>query len=292
MMKQKTENLLCCLLVCGISISALIGLLYSVGGNSFFVENIYGQQVELYGDGIYAYNSVLTVSSRLGADINGLFGAVVLIALCLWKKKPLWAEVCKTAQVVYFTYHSVCLVFSISMNALFFLYVFCFGLSVILSVSMLIKHFTKIGIIDTVNDKKARGTSTFLIVSGILTATIWLMHVFPAILNHDYGDLLGVLTTESTYVIDLGIICPLLILCGIWVNRKMEVGYKLTPILLYILINVVPMVIWQNIFCIKFGIEVPIQGFISLVLSFVIMGIIAVALFVKTTKKLTYKYDC
>ena len=40
-------------------ISACFGLLYSFGGAERIVENIYGQQVTLFGDGVYANDSVM-----------------------------------------------------------------------------------------------------------------------------------------------------------------------------------------------------------------------------------------
>lgn len=97
--------MLCIILACCAIVSAFIGLFYSTGGTEFFVNNVYGQQVELYGDGIYAYNSMLTVSSRLGADWMGIFGAAFLIFLCIKKPYQLWMRVLKTAQVTMFIYY-------------------------------------------------------------------------------------------------------------------------------------------------------------------------------------------
>lgn len=276
MMKDKTENLLCIILACGAIISALIGLFYSNGGSEFFVNNIYGQQVKLYGDGIYAYNSMLTVSSRLGADWTGILGAVFLIFLCINKRYQLWMRILKTAQVAMFIYYFACLTFSISMNRLYFLYVFCFGLSILLSVHLLSKHFKQLAVTAGAKEKNNTGISTCLIVSGCITVMIWLTMLIPYLINENYGDLLNTLTTEVTYAIDLGVLCPLMIICGIWIRKKNDIGYKLAPILLYILFYVAPMVILQNLYCIKLGITVPIPAFIGTILSFVIMGTFAV----------------
>lgn len=276
MMKDKTENRLCIILACGAIISALIGLFYSNGGVEFFVDNIYGQQVKLYGNGVYAYNSVLTVSNRLGADWIGILGAVFLIFLCMNKECQLWMRILKTAQVTMFIYYFACLTFSISMNRLYLLYVFCFGLSVLLSVHLLSKHFKQLVVKAAVKEKKNAGISTCLIVSGSITVIIWLTMLIPHLISQNYGDLLNTLTTEVTYAIDLGVLCPLMIMCGMWIRKKNDIGYKLAPVLLYILFCVAPMVILQNLYCIKLGIAVPIQAFIGTVVSFVIMGIFAI----------------
>ncbi len=275
MIKDKTENLLCIILASCVIMSAFIGLFYSTGGVEFFVDNIYGQQVKLYGDGIYAYNSMLTVSNRLGADWIGIIGAIFLIFLCIIKPYQLWMRIVKTAQVTLFIYYFACLTFGISMNRLYLLYVFGFGLSILLSVHLLLKQFRQLDVHTGVKEKNNLGISWCLVISGGITVIIWLIMLIPHLIKENYGDLLDILTTEVTYAIDLGVLGPLMIICGIWIRKKYDIGYKLAPILLYILFSVAPMVILQNLYCMKLGIIVPISAFIGMVLSFVVMGTFA-----------------
>lgn len=276
MMKDRTERLLCIILGCGAIISSLVGLLSSNAYAPFSVNNVYGQQVELFGEGIYKYNSVLTVASRLGADWIGILGAVILIILCFYKRQRMWTNVLKTAQSTAFIYYFACLTFSISMNSLYLLYVFCFGLSIFLSVHLLSKHFKQLTLNEGVKERKNAGLSMCLFISGGVTMLIWLLLIIPHLIVQSYGELIGVLTTEVTYAIDLGVLCPVMILCSIWIRKKRDIGYKLAPILLYILFSVGPMVILQNLYCIKFGIEIQIPVFVGTVLSFVIMGTAAI----------------
>ncbi len=275
MMNIKTEKWLCIILASCAIISALIGLFYFDGGESFFATNVYGNPVELYGNGIYAYNSKLTVSSRMGADWMGIFGGVFLIFLCIGKRIFLWKDILKTAQVTTFTYYFACLTFSIQMNRLYLIYVLGFGVSIVLAVHMLVKYFKQIVVKDGVKEKRNMGVSLCLIISGGITIIIWLSMIIPHLINQSYGDLLNTLTTEATYAIDLGLLCPLMIMCGLWIWKKNDIGYKLAPILLYILCSVAPMVILQNLYCIKLGIAVEPPVFVGTVLSFVIMGTFA-----------------
>lgn len=291
MMKKRTEQFLGILIACSAIISACIGLFYSEGGPAFFVDNVYGQPVELYGKGIYAYNSVLTVSSRLGADWGGLIGAFFLIILCVDKRESLWRNVIKTAQCVMFVYYFACLTFSISMNRLYLLYVVGFGISVLLSIHLLLKCFAGVAVKTEVKGIKCKGVSRCLIICGGITIIIWLTILVPHLISQNYGKLLGVLTTEVTYAIDLGVLCPMMIICGIWVRNKKDSGYKLAPILLYILFCVAPMVILQNLYCIKMGVEIALPAFIGTVLSFVIMGSFAMFYLIKSIKLLEIKKD-
>ena len=101
MMKIKTENLLCIILACITILCSLVGLFYSDDGTSFIVENVYGQQVELYGKGIYAYNSTLTVSSRLGADWIGIIGGLFLVFLCVKSVERGVCVWCESPHIIY-----------------------------------------------------------------------------------------------------------------------------------------------------------------------------------------------
>lgn len=219
---------------------------------------------------------MLTVSNRLGADWIGIFGAVFLIYLCINKQNQLWMRILKTAQVTLFIYFFACLTFGISMNRLYLLYVFGFGLSVLLSVHLLSKHFKQVSVNTGAKGIKNSGISRCLIISGCITVTIWLIMLIPHLIIENYGDLLDILTTEAAYALDLGVLCPLMIICGMWIRKKNDIGYKLAPILLYILFSVAPMVILQNLYCMMLGIIVPLPAFIGMVLSFVVMGTFAI----------------
>lgn len=288
-MKKKTENILCLLLSCIAVCVATIGLFYSDGGESILVNNIYGQQLELYGKGIYAYNSLMTVSSRLGADWMGIISGFLMIALCILDKKFLWANLLKTAQSVMFVYYFACLIFSISMNRLYLLYVFGFGLSFLLSIILVVENYKTIEVKESAKRCKNWGISLCLAISGGLTLAIWISMIVPYMIANNYGDLLGVLTTEATYAIDLGILCPAMIICAILIRKKKDFGYIMAPNLLYILFCVGPMVILQNVYCFILGISVPVPAYIGTVLSFVVMCIFALVFLCKSISILENK---
>lgn len=276
MLNRKAENILCIVLACSAIILAVVGILQSRETALFVVDNVYGQQVELHGNGIYAYNSILTVSSRLGADWMGIIGGIFLIMLCISKSRCLLVDTLKTAQCTTFIYYFSCLTFSISMNRLYLFYVFGFGLSILLSIHLLSKHFKVLTVKQGVKSQMNTGISLCLAISGGITIIIWLSMIIPNLISQNIGELLGVLTTEVTYAIDLGILCPLMIICAIWIKNRNDIGYKLAPILLYVLFSVGPMVILQNLYCIKFGIEVPLPAFVGTVVTFVVMGAFAI----------------
>lgn len=287
--EEQIDKVLSLLIGLGIIIAAVIGIYYSEGGNRFTVTNVYGDSVELYGKGLYAYNSVMTVANRLGADVTGILVAMTLIAIACWNSKKQFILIIKTSLLIYLTYHSACLVYGVSMNRLFLLYVACLGLGLYLSMKNVQKSLKEIVVPVQLRNKTLTGTGVFLIFSGIITAFLWLSVLVPAMIDNQFSALLGVLTTEATYGLDLSITCPILILSGIWLLKKKEVGYKVDPLLLNILVMVAVLVLFQRASCIKLGIAIPIGAFIAFIISFVILGVIAIILVIKLMLQLAKK---
>jgi hypothetical protein len=269
-----------------IIVAALIGFFYTNGGKNFEVVNMYGDTVKMYGVGIYAYNSIFNVSNYLGANVVVLIIGVLLIFLTLWRNKPLWAEILRTSEIVYLVYSSACWLFGTSMNQLYFLYVVCFSLSLFTSFMAVKDLFNIIEVPLELKQKSLKGTGSFLIIAGVITALVWISSILPVIISGEYSSLLGIQTNEITYGIDLSITCPLSTICGIWIFQKRDIGYKVALLLLNLLVNVAVMVILQRAYCMKFGIQIPIQALVGFIISFVVLGVISLCLFVKLILKL------
>lgn len=267
-------------------VTAMIGIFYTNDGKSFTVVNMYGNTVQLYGDGIYSHSSFLNVSNYSGANMFAMITAILLILLTIWRKKPLWAEILRTSGIVILVYYCACSLFGTPMNPLYLLNAFCFGLSIFTAFMAVQDLFSGIAVPQALKEKSLKGTGIFLIISGALIAIIWISSIIPPTLSGDYGSLLGIQTTEVTFGIDLSITCPLLILCGIWIFQKKDMGYKVALLLLNLLAGVAIMVILQRAYCIKLGVEIPLQALIGFIISFVILGVIALYLSVKLTLRL------
>jgi hypothetical protein len=133
---------------------------------------------------------------------------------------------------------------------------------------------------------KLKGTGIFLITAGVLTMLIWISSILPVTINGNFGTLLGIQTNEATYGIDLSITCPLFIYCGISLLRNKAIGYKLAPLLLNMLVGVAILVTIQRAFCLRLGIEIPPQVLITFILSFVLLGLLALYFLIKLLVKL------
>lgn len=261
-------------------ISACFGLFYSFGGTQRIVENIYGQQVTLFGDGIYANDSILKASATKGTDAIIIVAALFLICTISFLRHKKYALFLQSGLLSLLLYSSSCLVMGVSLNRLFLLYVLQFGSTLfafILSVSELVKQksFNK-----ALFSKKLTGTAVFMMIAGCSTL-VWIPFVLPPIITGQPMEIIEVYTTEPTFAIDLAIILPLAMYCGIGLLKKKETAYYITSVLLTLLTGVGVCVISQTITQSILGIVLEPGQLIGLVLSFVILGTIALVLNIK-----------
>ena len=265
-------------------ISACLGLFYSFGGTQRIVESIYGQQVTLFGDGIYANDSIMKAGATKGTDVVIIITALLLICAVSFLRHKKYTLFLQGGLLSILLYASSCLVIGVSFNRLFLLYVLQFGsvlFAFIFSVSGLVtrKSFDK-----TLYSKKLTGTAIFLIIAGCSTL-VWIPFVIPPIISGQPIEILEIYTTEPTFAIDLAIVLPFALYCGIGLLRKKEAAYQLTPVFLTLLTGVGLTVIFQTIMQYSLGIVLELELILGLVVSFVVLGTVALLLNVRLLKR-------
>lgn len=264
-------------------ISACLGLFYSTGGTSKIVNSIYGQAVTLFGDGVYANDSIMKVGATKGTDIAIIITAMILICTLLFFKNKPYAPFWQCGLLSIILYASTCLAMGVIFNRLFLLYLLQFGCSFfafILSMSDLLK---KKSFDSELYSKNMTGTAIFIIVAGC-SVLQWLAYIMPVVISGKPMEIIDIYTSEPTFVIDLAIILPTAIYCGVMLLKKKAIAYQLAPIMLTLLTGVAVYVIFQTIMQASLGIVLEFTQLIGLVIVFVILGIIAMALNIKLLK--------
>lgn len=260
-----------------------IGLFYTTGGQPFVVQNIYGASVTLYGDGIYAYNSILKVGTSKGTDIVMILVALLFGVTTFLFNKGSRVKLIHTGLLAGLLYYSTCLAFGVTYNRIFILYLLLFSATLFLFIMELKYIFTEIKLPEKAAGRSLKGTGIFLIVAGC-SVLVWLMFIIPTIITGAPMEIIEIYTTEPTFVIDLGVILPSAVYCGILLLNRNSYGYRLVPVILIPLTIVGLCVIGQTIMQTQLGIVLPLGQLIGLVVSFVILGIISVVLNVKFLK--------
>ncbi|GAA0126986.1 hypothetical protein UT300019_28900 [Clostridium sp. CTA-19] len=257
---------------------------------NYIVVNQYGDNVKIFGSGIYAHDSYFKAPIFIGSDCTMLFLVVpmIIVALiCEIERRTIKSKLLLTTFIGTVVYYATSIVFGVTYNALHLSYIALFSSS----------FFAFIILIRSINSDELRkmqkwilpsnGLSIFLILSGISLFVAWLPDIIVSIIHGKSLSLIEVYTTEITYVLDMGIISPLIFICLFFLKKKDGMGDILLPIILTLCQIIGIMLPIQTIFQTLAGIVVPITALITKLGIFVILAIVASYFNIKFYKNIT-----
>jgi len=269
---SKRKDLLAIVTIMLLIATSITGILSMNFTHSYDFVNQYGHTVEIYGYGIYAYDSFFQAPLSIGADICML---VILVPMFLFayinyvKRNDKVSELKLISVYAVAFYYAASLAFGLTYNQLFLVYIALFSCS-------LFGMFMHINNIEWKQDSTVtRGLKLFLILSGTALIVAWLPDVIPSLMKGTTLSLIGVYTTAITYVLDMGIISPLCFVCLYLLVKKNPLGTLILAILLKACIVVGVMIVPQTICQIVSGFELPLPALLTKGLSFVLLGTFA-----------------
>ena len=251
------------ILVLVIIIFSLIVSVYGFFSNKIIYENksiqtISGENVMLYGKGLYHNDSVSGASQARAQDIITLIVGLplLIISLLLSNKNSLRGKLLLTGTIGYFLYTYASYSFLLSYNAFFLIYVllmslsfFCFVINITSDeLKNLDRYFGQ-------NFPK-KYIGIFTIIIGAIVLLMWLalilpsMKTAPAELEH--------YTTLVIQALDIGFIAPVAILSGIMLIKNKSQGYLLASIIIIKGATLLLAVSMMIVFMISSGVNVPI----------------------------------
>ena len=211
-------------------IAAGVGLFYQDGGRSFPFTTLRGDTVQMYGQGLYHYETVMNGTGFKGTDAFMLFLAtplLVIAGLFYWRGS-LRGGLVLTGILACFLYTYTHAALNYAYNNLFLIYVAIFSASLFALVlaclsfdlPALPSHFS--------SRLPRRAIAIYLFVVGSVLIIVWGgLSVLPALLQGSAPKELGSYTTLVTHALDMGIIAPTSILAGILLLRRTPMGYLL-----------------------------------------------------------------
>ncbi len=277
MNKNKALDYLIPLLILTALIAAGVGLFTSDGSGPFTVTSLHGKQVELYGYGIYHFDTHFRAPISRGTDAVTFFVALPLLvpAYLQYRKGLLKGAFFLTGILAYFVYNSASMALGAAYNALFLDYIIYFSLSFY----SLILAFFSIRFDDLSNHILPgfphRGAAFLLFFAG-LSVFVWLSEILGPLFQGIYPPGLDTYTTEITFVLDLGLIPPACYIAGFMLLRKRPHAYALSFMMLSLLALIGLVVISQSAFQAAAGIILTIGQYIGFSGTFTILGIVAV----------------
>ena len=258
-------------------VQAGAGLFWPDGGSPFPFTTLHGQQVQINGQGIYAYDTTFKAPIFRGTDAITLFVCVplLIIAVLLYRRGSLRGQILLASVLAYFLYNSASVVLGVAYNNLFLVYTAFFSAS-------LFAFILSLAAIDLQSlparvsaGFPRRGMAGLMFVAGLAVLFAWLGDIVSALLRGTVPEIASY-TTEVTYAIDLGIIVPASILAGILLLRRAPVGYLLGAILTILLAIIGVLVATQTVFQSMAGITLSPGQFAGKAGSFMILSLVAV----------------
>lgn len=256
----------------------ITGLLSFSTDNSYMITNPYGNEVKMFGSGIYAHDSYFRAPIFIGSDFTMLFLVVPLMTIALIKEiknRTLKSKLKLIAVTAVVLYYAISIAFGISYNSYHLIYIALFTCS-LFSVITLVIRLDTVALQNALSWKlPSKGISIFLIISGISLFIAWLPDIIPTIISGTSLPLIEVYTTEITYVLDMGIISPLMFVCLALLKKKDGLGIVILSIILTLCVIIGVMLPIQTAFQVLAGISVPIPVLIAKVGIFVILAAFA-----------------
>jgi hypothetical protein len=272
-------NYLIPLVIIAALITTSVGLFSQGGQGPFTFTSLHGKTVQMYGQGIYQFDTHFRAPIARGTDAITLFVAIPLLvfAFSFYKKRSLKGTFFLVGVLAYLLYNSASISLGVAYNQLFLVYILYFSASFFsfilaffsINFETLTSHISPIF--------PHRGVAIFLFFAG-LSVFVWLSEILIPLFQGVYPAGLDTYTTEITYVIDLGIIPPVCYLTGFMVLRRIPQGYLLAVLMIILNAFIGVVVISQTVFQYLSNIFLSTGQYIGFVGTFVVMGGVAIRL--------------
>ncbi|MCU0849716.1 MAG: hypothetical protein MUC80_00375 [Candidatus Thermoplasmatota archaeon] len=233
-MEQK--NIITILVFCIASaaiITTIFGIFTNEGPGSYDYESIRGENVVIYGKGIYQHMSAEVVIQGIAQDYVTLFIGVPLLLLSLYLavRGSLKGRILLAGTLGYFLVTYLFYLVMAMYNPLFLLYAFLMGASFFgLALMMLSFDIDKLRAAFT-SKTPVKFAGGFLIFNAFSIAILWLSIVIPPLIDGSiYPVALEHYTTLIVQGFDLGLLLPLAVISGALLIKKNRYGYLLGPV--------------------------------------------------------------
>jgi hypothetical protein len=254
----------------GAAVAAASGLLVAPDPTPFV--SVHGQQVQLFGAGAYAHDSLFAGAGNRGTDLVTLLLVlpVLLVTLVGQRRGSLRAALLLTGAQAWLVYVYATMAVGAAYGPLFLLHVLLLATS--LWALVLTSAALDADRLDAaVPGLPRRGPAVLMLVSGLVTAVVWLGPVAAAQLAGSVPDRLDHYTTLVTVAVDAAVITPAAVAAGLLILRRSATGYRIAVPLLVVETLLAPVIAAQTVSQLSAGVVLsppevagPLAGFVAL----------------------------
>jgi hypothetical protein len=206
--------------------AAALGLVLHGGPGSTAVTSVRGQATDLYGLGLYRWDSVLIAVGNRGTDVVTLFLEVpaLVVALHLYRRRSLRGTIALIGILGWLLYYYASMVLGTAYNRLFPLYVVLFA-GALFACPLAFRSIDAQRFAAGFPTRPSRTALTAYLggLAVVLTAA-WAPTMIASALTGDLPTRLGTYTTEVTWAIDLGVIVPAVAAAAVLLHSGASLG--------------------------------------------------------------------
>ncbi len=259
-------------------LAAGAGLLWQGEGGPYTFTTLRGEAAEIYGQGLYRYDTLFIRAGSRGTDTVTLFLGVPLLLFSAWlyRRGSLKGALLLVGTLAYFFYvYASYALGTVAYNELFLVYVALFSAS--LFAFILAFRSVYPGVLSSRFSVRMprRGLAAFMFVSGLVTLFVWGEPLVSALVSGGPPERMDTYTTPVTYALDLAIITPAVFLVGVLVLRRDPLGYLIAFSLLVVEAMLAPVITAQTVSQVSAGVEFTPAEMVGPVAGFVVLALVA-----------------
>ncbi len=260
-------------------IAAAAGLWWSGGNGPITVTSVRGEQVELWGKGLYRHDTPFAAGGQRGTDVIVLTLAVpLLIATAIWSRRgSLRGGFALSSVLGYLLYvYASMALGTVAYNGLFLVYVALFS-GTLFALVLAVRSIDRFRLEQSLSSAMpARWPGRFMIFAGLVTLFVWLSEPVSHLLGGDLPSHLDLSSTLVTHALDIAIIVPLALLSGVLLGRGAALGYLIAFPLLGIIVLLGPTFVAQTVSQFDAGVEFTTAEIIGPIGGFGIVALLAI----------------
>jgi hypothetical protein len=254
--------------------AACPGLFWPGGDGSYIFTSLRGQPVEIFGRGLYSFDTLMVGAGFQGTDIITIFFALPLLAISF--RRYLFGRV-KDALVLagvlsFVLYNGISMSFAAAYNPLFLVYVALMSAS-LFALLLLFQTIDPTSLGKQISDTiQRRRMAAYFIFAGAGVLFLWGSEIVASWQSGLMPEFLASYTTIVTHGIDMGLIAPSTFIAAGWLLKGnangVRFGFPLA--LLNILIGLC--VISQTVMQLRAGVAFSTGQLIGMIGSWVLLA--------------------
>jgi hypothetical protein len=256
------------------TVAAAAGLFTGGGAGPVPFVTVRGETVEVYGQGLYRYDTLFAGAGQRGTDAVVLFLGIPLLlgAALRYRRGSSRAGLLLLGTLVFFLYvYGSAALGTVAYNRLFPVYVALFSAS-LFAVAQLLATVDRTELSDRCDTAPRRGVGVFLLLSGAVTALVWGVPMVAAAVTGASTDRLDSYATDVTHALDLAIITPAALMAGALILRRKATGYLLALSLLVLEAMLTPLIVAQTVSQLAAGVTFTPAEVVGPMVGFVVIA--------------------